>query len=115
MFPIIRARWDARIFSRKLRMSLVAPEDSWKVGTDDQKHPTLTNGAIRIVLVPRTVRLLDAIHVYNDESEIWLPFVARLRLRATARWRLIHEASDHWQDSNHKETRARRGRTKPAA
>jgi hypothetical protein len=115
MFPIIRVRRDARILARKLRLSLAAPEDTWKIGTDDEGRPTLSNAGVRIVLVPRVVRLFDAIHVYCDDAEIWLPFLARLRLRAAARLRLIQDASDSWQDSNLKKPRASRRRTKPAA
>jgi hypothetical protein len=115
MFPIIRAHIDARVLSRELRKSLAAPEDNWKIGTDEEDHATLSKDDFRIVLVPRASRLFDAIHVYHDDAEIWLPLLARLRLRAAARWRLIHDASEHLQDSNLKKTRARRRRTKPAA
>ena len=115
MLPIIRSRWDARRLARELRTSLASPDDNWKIGTDEEGHPMLSNEGFRIVLTPRAVRLFDAIHVYRDDAEIWLPLLARLRLRASARWRLIHDASEHLQDSNLKKTRARRRRTKPAA
>jgi hypothetical protein len=115
MFPIIRAHRDARILSRQLRKSLASPEDNWKVGTDEESHPTLSNNGFRIVLVPRASRLFDAIHVYSKDAEIWLPLLARVRLRAAARCRLIHDASERWHDSNLKKTRVRRRRTKPAA
>ena len=115
MFPIIRAHRDARIWSRQLRQSLAAPADKWKVGTDEAGCPMLSNGDVRIVLAPRAVRLLDAVHVYSNDAETWLPLMARLRLRAAARCRLIQDASEHWHDSDLKKTRARRGRNKPAA
>ena len=115
MFPIIRAHRDARILSRELRKSLASPDDSWKIETDEEGHPTLSNNSFRIVLLPRASRLFDAIHVYNNGAEIWLPLLARLRLRAAARWRLIHDASEDLQASNLKKTSARRRRTKPAA
>lgn len=115
MFPIIRSRWDARILARKLRESLASSDDNWTIGTDEEGNPTLSNDGFRIVLVPRAVRLLDAVQVYRDDAEIWLPLLARLRLRAAARWRLIHDASEHLQDSKLKKTRPRRRRTKPAA
>src|SRR5262245_16844083 len=69
MFPIIRSRWDGRILSRRLRKSLASFEDNWKVGADEEGHPTLSNEGFRIVLVPRGVRLFDAIHVYRDNAE----------------------------------------------
>ena len=115
MFPIIRAHRDARILSRALRKSLASLEDNWKVGTDETGHPTLSAKGFRIVLMPRAARLFDAIHVYSNDTEIWLPLLARLRLRAAARGRLIQDASEHWHDSELKKTRARRRRTKPAA
>jgi hypothetical protein len=115
MFPIIRAHTKARSFSRKMRKSLASPEAIWKIETDDQGHPTLANNDIRIVLVPRALRLLDAIHVYNNDAETWLPLLARLRLRAAARSRLIHDATEHLQASNLKKTSGRVRSTKPAA
>src|SRR3954463_10117210 len=99
MFPIIRSRWDARHLARELRKSLSSPDDNWKIGADEEGRPTLSKDGFRIVLTPRAMRLLDAIHVYRDDAEIWLPLLARLRLRAAARWWLIHEASQHLQDA----------------
>jgi hypothetical protein len=113
MLPIIRSRMEARAFSRKLRKSLASPEEKWDVGTDDEGRPTLSKGNIRIVLVPRAARILDAIHVYSDDAEIWLPLLPRLRLRGSARLRLIQEATDRWQES--KKPRTRRRPAKPAA
>jgi hypothetical protein len=115
MFPIIRAHRDARILSRQLRKSLALPEHNWKIESDEDGRPTLSNNGFRIVLTPRASRLFDAIHVYNNDAEIWLPLVARLRLRAAARGRLIRDASEDLQESNLNKTRTRRGRTKPAA
>jgi hypothetical protein len=115
MFPMIRAHRDARILSRNLRKSLAAPDDKWKVGTDEEGHPTLSSGDFRIVLVPRAARFLDAIHVYSDDADIWLPLLTRLRLRAAARLRLIQDANEHWEEPELRKTRARRKRAKPAA
>jgi hypothetical protein len=115
MFPMIRAHRDARSLSRKLRKSLTAQDDKWKVGTDEEGHPTLSSGDFRIALMPRAARFLDAIHVYSHDAEIWLPLLARLRLRAAARLRLIQDANEHWDEPDLKKTRARRKRAKPAA
>jgi hypothetical protein len=115
MFPIIRAHWDARKLSRELRKSLASLEDDWKVGTDETGHPTLSADGFRIVLMPRAARLFDAIHVYSNDAKIWLPLLARLRLRAAARGRLIQDASEHWHGSELTKTRARRRRSEPAA
>jgi hypothetical protein len=115
MFPIIRSRWDARRLARELRASLASPDEDWSVGTDEGGRPMLSKDGFRIVLTPRTVRLLDAVHVYRNDAEIWLPLLARVRLRAAARWRLIHDASEDLQESNLKKSRARRRGSKPAA
>ena len=115
MLPIIRSRWDARRLARELRNSLASPDDAWKIGTDEEGGPMLSKDGFRIVLTPRTVRLLDAVHVYRGDAEIWLPLLARLRLRGAARWRLIHDATEHLHDSKLKKTRARRRGAKPAA
>jgi hypothetical protein len=115
MFPMIRAHRDARSLSRKLRQSLAAPDEKWKVGTDEEGHPTLSTGDVSIVLIPRAVRFLDAIHVYSHDAEIWLPLLARLRLRAAARLRLIQDANEHWDEPHPVKTRTRRRRAKPAA
>jgi hypothetical protein len=115
MFPIIRSLMDARRLSRRLRESLAAPDDSWQVSTDDDGQPMLSNGDIRIVLIPRTARIFDALHVYSNDTEVWLPLLARLRLRGAARMRLIQDASEHLQSARAKKPRARRSRAKPAA
>jgi hypothetical protein len=115
MFPIIRSRWDARRLARELRYSLASPDDDWKIGTDEESHSVLSHEAFRIVLTPKAARLFDAIHVYCDDAEIWLPLLARLRLRGAARWRLIHDAAEHLQHAQLKRTRARRRGAKPAA
>lgn len=95
MFPVIRSRWDAHKLSRQLRQSLADPNAKWKIAVDDDENPEMSNGDFRIVLEPRAVRLLDAIHVYHDGAELWLPLVARLRLRAAARSQLLQDANDH--------------------
>ena len=114
MFPIIGGRRDVGAWCRTRRSSLASPDETWKVDADEVEHPTLSNANFRIVLVPRTIRLFDAIHVYSNDAEIWLPFLPRIRLRAAARVRLIHDATENWQDSKLKKPRVRR-RTKPAA
>jgi hypothetical protein len=107
MFPIIRVRLDARRLARQIRESLIADVEKWKIGKNDEGQPILSNGHFDIVLVPRAVRLFDAIHVYSDGAEIWFPFFARLRLRAAARLRLIENASEKAEPGSNR-TRSRR-------
>jgi len=114
MLPVIRARWDAHLLTRKLRQSLATPKDKWKIDADGEGHPRLSNGDLLIVLVPRAARLFDAIHLYEKDAEIWLPLVSRIRLRAAARVRLIQDASEHFEPQTQK-SRARRRRASASA
>jgi hypothetical protein len=98
MFPIIRSRLDGHKLSRQLRQSLADDDAKWKIGVDDEGSSELSNAEFRVVLVPRAVRLLDAVHVYNHDAEVWLPLVARLRLRAAARSRLLQNANENVKD-----------------
>jgi hypothetical protein len=114
MLPVIRARWDAHLLTRKLRQSLATPKDKWKIDADDEGHPTLSTGDFRIVLVPRAARLFDAIHLYEKDAEIWLPLVSRIRLRGAARLRLIQDANQHFEPQKQK-PRSRRRRARDTA
>lgn len=109
MFPLIRSRLEAHKLSRKLRQSLDDVEAQWKAGVDDDGNAELSNGEFRIVLAPRAVRLLDAVHVYNHDAEIWFPLVARLRLRGAARSRLLRDAYENAKDLITKKKRSRAG------
>jgi hypothetical protein len=114
MLPVIRTRWDAHLLTRKLRRSLAAPKDKWKIDADDERHPVLSSGHVRIVLVPRAARLFDAIHLYERDAEIWLPLISRIRLRAAARLRLIQDANQHFEPQRQK-SRTRRRRASATA
>jgi hypothetical protein len=115
MLPIIRSRIDGRRLARKLRESLGDLKEKWTVGADDEGRPALSNAEFKIVLVPRAVRILDAVHVYHDEAEIWLPLVARLRLRGAARVRLIQDAAADLATSTSKKSAGGRPRAKRSA
>jgi len=102
MLPIIRSRWEAHKLSRKLRQSLAELDTKWKVGQDDDGNTELSNSEFRIVIAPRALRLLDAVHVYSHDAEVWLPLVARVRLRAAARSRLLLDANENVKDLDKK-------------
>jgi hypothetical protein len=93
--------------ARKVRASLTEANGKWEIDADEDGRPRLTSGRFGIVLAPRAVRLFDAIHLYCEGAEIWLPFIARLRLRAAARYRLIRAADAQWSEM---EQRASRGK-----
>jgi hypothetical protein len=108
MLPMVRARWDAHLLTRKLRRSLATLKDKWGIDADDQGRSMLSAGDFRIVLVPRAARLFDAIHLYAKDAEIRLPLMARIRLRAAARLRLIQDANEHFEPQTQKPRNRRR-------
>jgi hypothetical protein len=92
MLPAVRSRFAAFGLTRDLRRSLEEPKDRWKMDSDEGGNTVLTKGEFRIVLVARALRLLDTVHLYREDAEIWLPLLSRLRLRSSARLRLIRFA-----------------------
>ena len=93
MLPVIRARWDAMVLTRELRRSLEDLHDRWKMDGDGEGDTTLTKGEFKIEIVTRAARLLDALHLYRGDAEVWLPLLSRVRLRAAARVRLLETAA----------------------
>jgi hypothetical protein len=61
------------------------------------------------MLAPRAVRLFDAVHLFCDDVEIWLPLLARVRLRSEARYFLTRFAGREMLPSpdNRKDARAK--------
>jgi hypothetical protein len=96
MFTMLRAHFDARRLLRKLRRSLGDSAEKWKVSADDAGHPLLSHGEFAIELAPRTARVFDAVHVYREDAEIWMPLMTRLQVRAAARERLLRDANERW-------------------
>lgn len=92
MLPAIRSRFVAAGLTRELRHSLAETKERWAISSDKDGNTVLARRDFRIVLVARALRLLDAVHLYREDAEIWLPLVSRVRLRAAARLRLIQFA-----------------------
>lgn len=88
----IRMRLAAIRLARSLRLSILAETKSWEIDVDDDGRPGLSAGPFRLVIMPRAVRLFDALHLYCDGAEIWLPFWWRLRLRNAVRLVLAENA-----------------------
>jgi hypothetical protein len=93
---LIHVRAEARRLARQLRRSMLTEHESWEIDADRQGRPVLSRGRFRIAIVPRNVRLFDAIHLFCDEVEVWLPLVARIRLRNAARYIIVRLARDEW-------------------
>jgi hypothetical protein len=112
-------RLDARRLARMLRKSLLTDADNWKIDRveiDGAEHTCLANGRFQVALVPRRLRINDALYVYCDGAEVWLPLLPRLRVRNAARWRLIRHAKELMDEAAPLRQRriARRGRSRNA-
>jgi hypothetical protein len=110
--PAIRSHWDAMLLVRELRKSLLKSKDRWKSDADENGSAVLSHGDFRIVLERRGLRLLDAIHLYQNDAEVWLPLMPRLRLRATARMRLIEDAERAAKSNKSADARTRNRRSR---
>jgi len=97
----------------------------WEIGVDEDNCPFVAAGPFRVVIVPRAVRLFDALHVYCGDAEVWLPLWWRLRLRNAVRLVIaenaleMFESADLQESMDEEATRARRasrrGRQKQTA
>ena len=96
MFFSIHARADARRLARQLRRSMLTERELWGIDADRQGRPVLSRGRFRIAIVPRNLRLFDAVHLFCDEVEVWLPLVARIRLRNAVRFIIARFAREAW-------------------
>jgi hypothetical protein len=88
----IRVRLAAIRLARALRRSILKERTLWEVDVDEADCPLVEAGPFCIVLVPRAVRLFDALHVYCHGAEIWIPLWWRLRLRNAMRLVIVESA-----------------------
>lgn len=96
----IRLRLAAIRLARALRRSILTETKLWEIEADSQSHPCLIAGPFRVVIEPRAVRLLDALHVYCGGGEVWIPLVWRLRLRNVVRLVLAENALELFDSTN---------------
>lgn len=97
--------------ARALRRSILTERKLWEIDVDEAGNPFVAAGAFRVVIGPRPVRLLDALHVYCGGAEIWLPIVWRLRLRNAVRLVLVENALEMFASAD---LSAANGRRPPA-
>jgi hypothetical protein len=95
MLTFLQIRRRGGRLGGSLRHSVLNQPAQWVVGADEAGRSRLEMGRFVITLTPRLLRLFDATHVYCDGSEVWLPLVARLRLRNAVRLLLIDYAAAH--------------------
>jgi hypothetical protein len=95
MLAFIRARCEARHLARHMRESMAEHRCEWCLSACG-----LTHGEFRIELVPRRFRIFDAVHVYFRKTEVWMPLIQRIRLRAHARWVIATRAHYNWNEAH---------------
>ena len=81
----IRVRLAAIRLARSIRRSILTETKLWEIDADEAERPSIAAGPFRLVITPRAVRLFDALHLYCDGAEVWLPLLWRLRLRNAVR------------------------------
>jgi hypothetical protein len=120
----IRVRLAAIRLARSLRRSILHERSLWEIGVDEENCPFVAAGPFRVVIVPRAVRLFDALHVYCGDAEVWLPLWWRLRLRNAVRLVIAENALEMFESADLQESmdevatqarRASRGRQKQTA
>jgi hypothetical protein len=95
MLMLIPVRAEARRLAREVRQSMLNEAGMWEIDADRQGRPIVSSG-FRVALVPRRIRLFDAIHLFCNEVEVWLPLVARIKLRNAARLLIVRFAKEQW-------------------
>jgi hypothetical protein len=117
----IRLRLVSVRLARALRRSILTERKLWEIDVDEDGNPFVAAGPFRVVITPRPVRLLDALHVYCGGAEIWLPIVWRLRLRNAVRLVLVENALEMFASADlattsgrHRPARKRARQTQPA-
>jgi hypothetical protein len=95
----IRMRLTAIRLARALRRSILTERRLWEIDVDAANCPLLSAGPFRVVVVPRAVRLLDAVHLYCGGAEVWLPLMWRVRLRNAVRLVLLENALELFESA----------------
>lgn len=96
----LRAEMWELVYS--IRQSMLGADTSkqWKPLRIDEFHGSAVErkGAYNYVvqLVPRRLRIFDAVHLYVEGQEVFLPLLPRLLLRRTVREYFADQAYGHW-------------------
>jgi hypothetical protein len=106
----LRIRWIAFRLVRALRRAILQEDSAWEFDADSQGGAVLMAKPYRVVVVPRAFRVCDAVHLYCDETEVWLPILARIRLRSAVRLYLLQHALSSLPDGESKPRKPSRTR-----
>lgn len=96
----IRVRLAAIRLARALRRSILDESKLWEIDAVESERPSIAAGPFRLVITPRSVRLFDALHVYCDGAEVWLPLLWRLRLRNALRLVIAEQALESFEKAD---------------
>lgn len=104
MLTGIRNRILGRRLGRKLRASILdtSCRNAWSIAPSTVAASTFgaehsVGTAIRladteVVIIPRRFRIFDRLRVYYKGHDVWLPLMARIRVRAAVRSFILNKA-----------------------
>lgn len=115
----IRVRLAAIRLARTVRRSILTEHKLWEIDADEAERPSISAGPFRLLVTPRAVRLFDALHLYCDGVEVWLPLWWRLRLRNAVRLVIAENALEMFDAADlavtRKQVRTARRKVKQSA
>lgn len=101
MFETIKARRASRKLARSVMAFIRQQPDKWRVSASIISHTGQTivkSGQWTLVLSPcdrcPNCRLCDSVRFYSEGSDVFIPFLARIRLRAHVRWLMAVKAAE---------------------
>ncbi len=92
-----RGRQAARKLASAILVSLDNWPDKWGECTDGCDGIQFGTAPLEVTIWVRRVRMFDGVHVYYYGIEIWIPLLARLRLRRAVRYVLAKKAIREFQ------------------
>jgi hypothetical protein len=92
MLNFIRVRLRGACVARKVRAS-IARNWSWEQAGEvvgpHGRGTSLTRDGVLVTITPRRLRIFDRVNLYYKGGEVWLPLIARIRLRNAVRLYMI--------------------------
>ena len=92
MIYFLRSRRQGRKIARKVRELLDDERVMWEVKPAASPgavlHLKLDYSLIAVVIECKRLRFLDSVHLYVDGADVYVPLIARIRLRGAARCRM---------------------------
>ncbi len=99
MLTFLKTRRNGRSLARRVRRSLLDTEKFWQVGAlpANVYGAQLERKKVRVVLMPcdcacKFLRIFDRCRLLVDGVDVFVPLVARIRLRTAARYVVQRDA-----------------------